>query len=118
MLRFFRLTALLGCLLISAAAQAVDIDPVEYGYPLHNPFEATIATTPPELRPELPDDADIDQADYSMQAAPGTANSTCRQLLAVKKLQLPAGESGSAGPADLHHCRHRRALREQQARSC
>jgi hypothetical protein len=43
---------------------AADIDATSYGYPLSNPFEATIATTPPELRPSLPADADIDQVSY------------------------------------------------------
>ena len=41
---------LLGGLLFCSSAPALDIDPASYGFPLHNPFEATIATTPPELR--------------------------------------------------------------------
>ena len=39
-----RLAALLGTLLISASLWAADIDAQTYGYPLTNPFEATIAT--------------------------------------------------------------------------
>ena len=33
-------------------ASAADIDASSYGYPISNPFEATLATTPAELRPE------------------------------------------------------------------
>ena len=98
MLRFFRLTALLGCLLISAAAQAVDIDPVEYGYPLHNPFEATIATTPPELRPELPDDADIDQRDYSIKLRPEREFDLPANFWAVKKLRYRLAKQDRPAP--------------------
>ena len=53
------------------------MDAASYGYPLTNPFEATIATTPPELRPELPHSEDIDQKDYSLKLRPG-ASSPCR----------------------------------------
>ncbi|MHA5868286.1 serine/threonine protein kinase, partial [Pseudomonas aeruginosa] len=50
---FLRFAALLGGLALGCAnlAQARDVDAASYGYPLTNPFEATIATTPPELRP-------------------------------------------------------------------
>ena len=65
-----RIAALLGGLLFCAPLWAADIDAASYGYPLTNPLEATIATTPPELRPELPDDEDIDQADYSLKLRP------------------------------------------------
>ncbi|MDW3710491.1 MULTISPECIES: serine/threonine protein kinase [unclassified Pseudomonas] len=69
MLRF-RLAAFLGSLLLSAPLWAADIDAAGYGFPLTNPFEATIATTPPELRPDLPADDDIDQADYDLKLRP------------------------------------------------
>lgn len=66
-----RLFALLACLWLGSAQAAVnEIDAESYGFPLANPFEATIATTPPELRPTLPDDTDIDQADYSLRLRP------------------------------------------------
>jgi hypothetical protein len=51
MLRFLRLAALSGGLFLSASVMAVDIDPSSYGFPLTNPFEATIATTPPDCVP-------------------------------------------------------------------
>ena len=65
-----RLAALLGGLVFCVSATAADVDAQSYGYPLANPFEATIATTPPELRPALPDDRDIDQSDYSVRLRP------------------------------------------------
>jgi pimeloyl-ACP methyl ester carboxylesterase len=65
-----RLLALLSCLAVNAPASAADIDPSSYGYPITNAFEATIATTPVELRPELPDDADINQSDYQIKLRP------------------------------------------------
>lgn len=69
MLRF-RFAAFLGSLLLSAPLWAADIEAAGYGFPLTNPFEATIATTPPELRPGLPADDDIDQADYDLKLRP------------------------------------------------
>lgn len=68
--RLARFAALLGGLILGAPLLAQDIDPAGYGYPLENPFEATIATTPPELRPQLPTDDDIDQSDYSLKLRP------------------------------------------------
>lgn len=65
-----RLAALLGGLAVSVPLWAADIAAHGYGYPLSNPLEATIATTPPELRPTLPNDADIDQADYQIKLHP------------------------------------------------
>ncbi len=69
MLRF-RFAVFLGSLLLSAPLWAADIEAAGYGFPLTNPFEATIATTPPELRPDLPADDDIDQADYDLKLRP------------------------------------------------
>ena len=66
MLRSLPFAALLGGLILSASAQAVDVDPATYGYPITNPFEATIATTPPQMRPLLPDEDDINQSDLSL----------------------------------------------------
>ena len=69
--RASRFLALLAGLWLGGAQAAVnEIDAASYGFPLANPFEATIATTPPELRPLVPDDAAIDQADYSLRLRP------------------------------------------------
>lgn len=65
-----RLLAFLSCLALTAPISAADIDASSYGYPISNPFEATLATTPPELRPTLPADADINQSDYQIKMRP------------------------------------------------
>ena len=65
-----RLVGLVGALVCTALAHAKDIDPATYGYPLVNPFEATITSTPPNLRPEVPLPEDIDQRDYSVKLRP------------------------------------------------
>ncbi len=70
MLRFLRLATVIGGLCLSASALATTVDSATYGYPLTNPFEATIATTPPALRPDLPDDEDIDQDVYTLNLHP------------------------------------------------
>ncbi|WP_324733956.1 alpha/beta fold hydrolase family protein [Pseudomonas paeninsulae] len=66
----YRLAALLCGITLGGPLLAADIDAQSYGYPLTNPFEATIATTPPELQPKLPADADIDQQDYRVKLRP------------------------------------------------
>lgn len=69
--RVSHLLLLLAALWLGGAQAAVnEIAGEAYGFPLTNPFEATIATTPPELRPALPELADIDQADYSLRLRP------------------------------------------------
>ncbi|MEK1943634.1 MAG: serine/threonine protein kinase [Pseudomonas sp.] len=68
--RLSRFAALMAGLCLSPLLSAADIDEASYGFPLTNPFEATIATTPPDLRPEVPDDLDIDQADYNLKLHP------------------------------------------------
>lgn len=64
MFRF--LAVLFAALALSPCLSAAEVDPGRYGFPLENPFEATIATTPPELRPPLPADSEIDQQDFSL----------------------------------------------------
>ncbi len=89
MLRSLRFAALFCGLILSASALAVDIDAASYGYPLTNPFEATIATTPPDLRPELPLDDDINQRDETITLRPETRLRTARQLLGREEADLP-----------------------------
>ena len=86
MLRSLPFAALLGGLILSASAQAVDVDPATYGYPITNPFEATIATTPPEMRPLLPDEDDINQSDYTLNLRPEREHILPANFWAVKKL--------------------------------
>jgi hypothetical protein len=79
--------ALLGGLLMAAAASARDIDAASYGYPLTNPFEATIATTPPDQRPTLPSDDEINQDDYSLTLRPEREFTLPDNFWSVKKLR-------------------------------
>ena len=67
MLRLTSLAAMLVGLFLTTSAQATRIDAATYGYPVSNPFEATIGGTPPNLRPSVPADEDIDQSDYRLK---------------------------------------------------
>ena len=98
MLRPLRLVALLCGLLLAAAASARDIDPATYGYPLTNPFEATIATTPPDQRPTLPSDDDIDQSDYSLTLRPEREFTLPDNFWPVKKLRYRLARQDHKAP--------------------
>ncbi|TFZ33944.1 serine/threonine protein kinase, partial [Pseudomonas syringae] len=87
MLRALRFAALLGGRIMRASALAKDVDPATYGYPLHNPLEATIASTPPDLRPKLPADSDIDQDDYTLNLRPEREQILPDNFCAVKQLR-------------------------------
>lgn len=98
MLRFLRCAAVFGGLILSASALAVDVDPTSYGFPLTNPFEATIATTPADLRPDLPADADIDQADYTLNLRPERDFTLPDNFWAVKKLRYRLAKQNHPAP--------------------
>ena len=98
MLRSLRCAALLGGLVFSAIAPAKDISPASYGYPLTNPFEATIATTPPDLRPELPADGDIKQSDYSLNVRPERELVLPENFWPVKKLHYRMAQQSKPAP--------------------
>ncbi len=91
------LTALLT--LVMAPAHAADISIEQYGFPLSNPFEATIATTPAALRAEVPSDAAIDQADYSLLLRPERELILPENFWAVKRLSYRLAKQ--SGPAPL-----------------
>ncbi|MGK9064325.1 serine/threonine protein kinase [Stutzerimonas chloritidismutans] len=91
------LTALLA--LLSLPTLAADISVEDYGYPLSNPFEATIATTPVELRAETPTDDDIDQRDYSLRLRPEREFTLPDNFWAVKRLTYRLARQ--RGPAPL-----------------
>ena len=95
--RFPSCIALCGALLFGTSALAADIDAASYGYPLANPFEATIASTPPGLRPQLPSDEDIDQADYDLKLRPEREFELPDNFWPVKKLRYRlARQDGNA----------------------
>lgn len=73
--------------------------PVDYQFPLHNPFEATIAGTPSALRPALPDDADIKQRDYSLRLRPEREFTLPSNFWPVKTFRYRLAEQ--SGPAPL-----------------
>lgn len=92
-----RLLALLSCLALIAPVSAADIDASSYGYPISNAFEATLATTPPELRPELPADADINQSDYQIKLRPEREFELPENFWPVTKMRYRiAKQSGEA----------------------
>jgi pimeloyl-ACP methyl ester carboxylesterase len=93
------LLALLSCLAVVLPAQAKDIAADSYGYPLHNAFEATIATTPPELRPQLPDDSDIKQSDYAVRLRPEREFELPSNFWPVTKMHYRLAKQ--SGPAPL-----------------
>ncbi len=93
-----RLAALFGGLVFCASAMAADVDAESYGYPLANPFEATIATTPPELRPELPADGDIRQRDYSVRLRPDREFELLDNFWPVTKLRYRLAEQKGRAP--------------------
>ncbi|MDF3846228.1 serine/threonine protein kinase [Pseudomonas citronellolis] len=95
-----RVAALLGSLVMGFAGPALarDVDPASYGYPLGNPFEATIATTPAELRPQLPDDADIDQHDYALKLRPEREFQLPDNFWPVKKLHYRLARQDHPAP--------------------
>ena len=98
MLRFLRFAAVIGGLCLSASAMAVNVDPATYGFPLKNPFEATIATTPPDMRPELPSDDDIDQDDYTLNLRPEREFTLPDNFWAVKKLRYRLARQDKPAP--------------------
>lgn len=98
MFRLPALAALLGSLLASLPVQAADIDAASYGYPLSNPFEATIASTPPALRPLLPADDDIDQADYALKLRPEREFQLPENFWPVTKLRYRLARQDGRAP--------------------
>lgn len=100
MTRLSRAAVLLGCLALGLAGPAFsrDVDLAGYGYPLVNPFEATIATTPPDLRPQLPEDGDINQSDYALKLRPEREHQLPDNFWPVKKLHYRLARQDHEAP--------------------
>lgn len=96
--RFPSFITLLGGLLFGSPVLAADIDVASYGYPLANPFEATIATTPPELRSPVPSDDDIDQADYDLKLRPEREFDLPENFWSVTKLRYRLAQQKGKAP--------------------
>jgi hypothetical protein len=93
-----RLLALVGCLATASQLHAADIDASTYGYPLTNPFEATIATTPSMLQPTLPSDDKIKQADYKIQLRPEREFEVPENFWSVTKMRYRLAEQPGKAP--------------------
>ncbi|PWK32962.1 serine/threonine protein kinase [Pseudomonas sp. OV226] len=98
MLVSLHFAALFGGLILSASVLAAEVDAATYHYPLTNPFEATILSTPPELRPELPLDDDIKQSDYSLNLLPHREFELPANFWAVKKLRYRMAKQDHPAP--------------------
>lgn len=83
---------------LSFNAQAKQVD-ATYQFPLSNAFEATIAGTPSALRPQLPDDADIKQRDYSLRLRPEREFTLPSNFWPVKTFHYRLAKQ--SGPAPL-----------------
>ncbi|MFC3609318.1 serine/threonine protein kinase [Stutzerimonas tarimensis] len=94
-----RLYALLAGLLFSTAPLATAFDPSDYGYPLTNPFEATLANTPAHLQAPMPAIDAIDQGDYSLRLRPEREHSLPDNFWPVTSLQYRLARQ--SGPAPL-----------------
>lgn len=94
--RYLTAISLLLLTMLNAQAKPVSAD---YQFPLHNPFEATIAGTPSALRPPLPDDADIKQRDYSLRLRPEREFTLPSNFWPVKTFRYRLAKQ--AGPAPL-----------------
>ncbi len=93
-----RLLYLLFSLLASSPLLATDIDPREYDYPLSNPFEATLVSTPPALRPTLPAEQDIHQADYQIKLRPEREFELPDNFWPVKKMRYRLAQQRGEAP--------------------
>ncbi|TIH06557.1 serine/threonine protein kinase [Pseudomonas leptonychotis] len=93
-----RMLALLSSLVLIAPVSAADIDASSYGFPITNAFEATLATAPPELRPELPADADINQSDYQIKLRPEREFELPENFWPVTKMRYRMAEQSGEAP--------------------
>lgn len=93
---FFALCALLFSLPSSAK---IYNDEQAYGYPIDNPFAATIANTPSFLRPELPHNAQIKQKDFTLNLLPEREEKLPKPFWPVKHLKYRVAWQQQAAPS-------------------
>ena len=94
-----RLAAFLGGLSLSFTAIAADIDRASYGFPISNPFEATITSTPQPQQPAVLTNDEISQSDYSLVMQPERVKNLSNDFWNVKELKYRLAEQD--GPAPL-----------------
>jgi hypothetical protein len=100
LLSLSRSAAVAGGLALALMESAVarDVDPSTYGYPLTNPFEATVTTTPHELRPKLPKDTHIRQKDFTLQLHPERSAVLTANFWPVKEMKYRIARQKHAAP--------------------
>lgn len=96
LLYFFGASSLFFLAMLNASAQQIADN---YQFPLHNPFEATVAGTPSALGPKLLDDTQIRQADYSLRLRPEREHSLPSNFWPVKTFRYRLAQQ--KGPAPL-----------------
>ena len=97
---FFRiaLSGLLSLISLQISAQVNVVDPQSYGFPLHNPFAATIAGSPEQLLPELPDYISIKQKDYTLHLQPERENKLPNNFWPVKSFKYRLASQDHPAP--------------------
>ncbi len=98
MRHFYRFTTLVSAIALSCSAIAADIDATSYGYPIANPFEATIASTPAAMRPAVPEIDTINQDDYQLDLFPERAKQLPDVYWAHTKLTYRLARQEKAAP--------------------
>lgn len=89
----------LATLLSASTAVAYQLISEEvYGFPVHNPFQATIAGTPAELRPQLISNDDIKQKDYQLRLRPDREQSLPSNFWPVKTLRYRLAKQKHPAP--------------------
>lgn len=92
--RFLHLLA--GCLLLLAGSTLLAAEP--YGYPLDNPFIATIAGTPSALVPQLPASKQIRQRDYTFNLRPEREHQLPANFWDVKRFKYRLAQQKHPAP--------------------
>lgn len=97
------LLAVLFCALATllSATTAVGyqlIDEQSYGFPIHNPFQATIAGSPVELQPQLIGNEQIKQKDYQLRLRPDREQSLPSNFWPVKTLHYRLAKQKKPAP--------------------
>lgn len=85
-------------LFFTSSGFAKTYDEQSYGYPLTNPFESTIASTPSALHPKLPSYSAINQKDFTLTLLPEREEKLPAPFWAVKHLKYRVAKQKQAAP--------------------
>ncbi|AKX45564.1 serine/threonine protein kinase [Thiopseudomonas alkaliphila] len=92
------LSLVLSLTSLSLCAAVKELDAQSYGFPLMNPFSATIAGTPTQLMPELPDYVSIKQKDYTLRLQPERENKLPKNFWPVKNFTYRLAKQDHPAP--------------------